>query len=127
MTMPSEDSTTAIFSEPALQAAFEADGFVVVTLLDQGEADALAEAYAATVEPPRRGFQATLLTADAERRAAVDTIVRSVVAAPLKRLLPDFRLCFCTFVAKAARSNEDGAIRRGRVARSVALVTALFR
>jgi len=103
MTMLSEDST-AIFSEPALQAAFEADGFAVVTLLDQGEADALAEAYAATIEPPKRGFQATLLTADAERRAAVDRTVRSVVAAPLKRLLPGFRLCFCTFVAKAARS-----------------------
>ena len=30
-------------------------------------------------------------------------------------------------LAKAARSEEDGGIRRGRVARGVALVTALFR
>jgi hypothetical protein len=30
-------------------------------------------------------------------------------------------------LAKAARSDEDGAIRRGRVARGVALATALFR
>jgi len=30
-------------------------------------------------------------------------------------------------LAKAARSEEDGAARRGRVARGVALVTALFR
>ena len=30
-------------------------------------------------------------------------------------------------LAKAARSDEDGAARRGRVARSIALVTALFR
>ena len=30
-------------------------------------------------------------------------------------------------LAKAARSEEDGAGRRGRVARGVALVTALFR
>ncbi len=30
-------------------------------------------------------------------------------------------------LAKAARSGEDGAARRGRVARGVALVTALFR
>lgn len=30
-------------------------------------------------------------------------------------------------LARAARSDEDGAIRRGRVARGVALVTALFR
>ena len=30
-------------------------------------------------------------------------------------------------LAKAARSDEDGATRRGRVARGVALATALFR
>jgi len=30
-------------------------------------------------------------------------------------------------LAKAARSEEDGAARRGRVARGVALVTALFK
>ena len=30
-------------------------------------------------------------------------------------------------LAKAARSEEDGGIRRGRVARGVALVTAMFR
>jgi hypothetical protein len=30
-------------------------------------------------------------------------------------------------LAKAARSEEDGAARRGRVARGVALVTAMFR
>ena len=30
-------------------------------------------------------------------------------------------------LAKGARSEEDGATRRGRVARGVALVTALFR
>ena len=30
-------------------------------------------------------------------------------------------------LAKAARSDEDGVARRGRVARGVALVTALFR
>ena len=30
-------------------------------------------------------------------------------------------------LAKAARFDEDSAIRRGRVARGVALVTALFR
>jgi hypothetical protein len=30
-------------------------------------------------------------------------------------------------LAKAARSDEDGAARRDRVARGVALVTALFR
>ena len=30
-------------------------------------------------------------------------------------------------LGKAARSDEDGAARRGRVARGVALVTALFR
>jgi hypothetical protein len=30
-------------------------------------------------------------------------------------------------LAKAARSDEDGAARGGRVARGVALVTALFR
>ena len=30
-------------------------------------------------------------------------------------------------LAKAARSEEDGATRRGRVTRGVALVTALFR
>ncbi|CAA9463279.1 MAG: hypothetical protein AVDCRST_MAG02-2745 [uncultured Rubrobacteraceae bacterium] len=30
-------------------------------------------------------------------------------------------------LAKAARSEEDGAIRRGRIARGVALATALFR
>ncbi len=30
-------------------------------------------------------------------------------------------------LAKAARSEEDGAASRGRVARGVALVTALFR
>ena len=32
-----------------------------------------------------------------------------------------------TRLAKAARSEQDGAVRRGRVARGVALVTALFR
>ena len=32
-----------------------------------------------------------------------------------------------TRLAKAARSEQDAAIRRGRVARGVALVTALFR
>ena len=32
-----------------------------------------------------------------------------------------------TRLARAARSGEDGGARRGRVARSVALVTALFR
>ena len=30
-------------------------------------------------------------------------------------------------LAKAARSDEDGGIRRGRVARGFALVTAMFR
>ena len=30
-------------------------------------------------------------------------------------------------LAKVARSDEDGATRKGRVARGVALVTALFR
>ncbi len=30
-------------------------------------------------------------------------------------------------LAKAARSDEDGATHRGRVARGVALATALFR
>jgi ectoine hydroxylase-related dioxygenase (phytanoyl-CoA dioxygenase family) len=86
---------------------FLRDGCVVVDLLNEQDLRVLREESERLLRPGRPGFDSTILSADTEYRKAVDVSIRRCIAPSVDSLLTDYRIAFCTFVVKDARSDQS--------------------
>jgi hypothetical protein len=96
------------FRDPALQRAFERDGYVVVDCLDAAEVNRLRAVWRELpndLSPVH--FTSTLFSADLAYREQVHTRLQSVFQPKVEALLNDYRICYCSFVHKPARSPQS--------------------
>jgi ectoine hydroxylase-related dioxygenase (phytanoyl-CoA dioxygenase family) len=107
--IPQVHERTAVFADPGLDAAFDRDGYVVVSLLDTPMLTELRSAYARLRQEARTGFSSTILERDAVHRRQVHDAVRRVLGDACRRLLVDRCPALCTFVTKAA-GMPDGEV-----------------
>jgi hypothetical protein len=93
------------FRDPALEAALQRDGYVVVDFL---EGDAVAQLleifYSRDVAVHHDPFGASRLSDDIGYRQFVDSEVRAAFATPFERLIREYRLCFGNFTLKQPRN-----------------------
>jgi hypothetical protein len=89
-----------VFSDPAHEAMFQRDGAVVVRLLEEGEVQALREAYHAHIPSVGMGFHATMFSRDVELRTRVDAAVRGMLAPKVLPLLSNYRAVVGNFMMK---------------------------
>jgi hypothetical protein len=85
-----------------MAAWLSADGFAVVPFLEPEALAALRQSYQSLAQRPAAGFTSTILSPDRGHRAAVDAAIRRTIAPAAGRLLPEYRVAFCTFAIKPA-------------------------
>jgi hypothetical protein len=107
-----------IFLDPARQAAFERDGFVVVRLFDPDGAAALLDRFnslqreAPPVQlPPDEALLKSFFHPDASYRAQVDSAGRDALAKPLAAILARYRIVACGHFTKRPHAAEMGLHR----------------
>lgn len=97
------------FTDPAMQAVFERDGYVVVDLLDAPAIERLLDLHAREPNTEIGGFFASMLLDEKEAyRARVDAALKAEIAPRVLALLDDFRVFHCSFAVKAPRSPGSG-------------------
>jgi len=94
--------------DPALDAAFERDGYAVSPFLDGDGVARLLEVFRSLDNPAHRAaFGASILSGDLEYRRSVDREIKAVFAPKLDRVFNGYRHCFSNFVFKEPQA--DGA------------------
>lgn len=96
------------FTDPGLEAAFRADGVVVVDLLDAPGVAATRDRFAELEHelhgdsPFAQGFHTTLYDGRADYRLAVRQVIEGALRPRLDALLVDHQVLFANFVTKLA-------------------------
>jgi Phytanoyl-CoA dioxygenase (PhyH) len=96
------------FRNPDLQREFDRNGYVVVDCLDPAEVDQLRAVWRDLpndLSPER--FSATLFSGDLKYREQVHARLKRVFQPKVEGLLDDYRICYCSFVFKPARSAQS--------------------
>lgn len=90
------------FTDPAMQADFERDGYIVVDLLDASAIERLLAVHAGEPNSDQTGFFASMLLDEkADYRARVDAALKAEIAPRVLQLLDNFRVFHCSFAVKA--------------------------
>lgn len=100
----------SLFKDPALQTAFDRDGYVVLDLIDGNQVDMLRNFYTGLQHAPLpgHGFQVSL---DNERPAFVRTVSEKLidtVRTGVERYFQDYQIFTASFVVKA--TNPMGVV-----------------
>jgi len=96
-----------VFTDAALQATFERDGFVVMDLLNPDEIATLKELLEGLDDEVKaRPFSATIMSPNLSYRRSVSQGVVGVLAERLRTILNDYRSCHGVFVAKRPGMEE---------------------
>jgi hypothetical protein len=96
------------FRDPNLQQEFDQNGYVVVDCLDKTEVNYLRNVWRDLpndLSPVH--FSATMFSADLAYREKVHTSLRNVFQPLADALLEDYRVCYCSYVHKPARSPQS--------------------
>ena len=96
------------FRDPVVQARFEADGFVVLTLLSPEDVARLSEAYEHIAADRPAPFAATLTGRTFVENEAVAARISAVVEPRLETVLADWSVIGSTYLVKA--QHPDGAL-----------------
>lgn len=94
------------FAEPAVSAAYERDGFVVLDLLSVGDLDRLRALFGPLAPELDSGFTATLRGRTLADNLEIGASIADVVEPRLRAVLEDFRVIGATFLSKG--SGDDG-------------------
>ena len=95
------------FRDPDLQREFDENGYVVADCLDAGEVELLRNVWRDLPNDLGAGhFTATLFSADLGYREQVHTRLQRVFQSKVEATLDDYRICYCSYVHKPARSAQ---------------------
>jgi hypothetical protein len=97
--------TRHALADPAHEAAFRRDGYVVLDLLTDGDVQTLWEVYRSCGSSHDDGFTPTVLLDDLELRARIHREVSAVVEPRILPVLDDYRMAVGSFAVKQA-GNE---------------------
>jgi hypothetical protein len=105
-----ESDMQQLFIDPALQARFEEDGYIVLDLLDAGEVAHLKEFYHShtPAEKPSYGFHVSLDDKDREQSIAVTQELYRVLTPKVATYFQDFQIFTASFVIK--EPNPKGVV-----------------
>jgi ectoine hydroxylase-related dioxygenase (phytanoyl-CoA dioxygenase family) len=94
-----------------LDTALERDGYAVMEhFLDDAGVRGLLETFRSHEPAHRSAFGVTMLTADADGRAAIDQAIKAVFQPRLETLLDGYRICFANFLNKEPQREDVGAV-----------------
>jgi hypothetical protein len=96
----------ATFRDSALQAVFDATGFVVVPIFEADRIAMLGRAWRDMMNPLQNyPFSASVMTDDASYRDAVDALLGEAFSGPITELFDDYRFVLGNFLTKAPFSD----------------------
>jgi len=102
-----------IFRDPALQARYDADGFVVVDLLERAHVERLLALYRETVAAqPKRDLYESSRWNGLEKNAEINLAIRGVLEAPVGRWCEECDFFGGTFMVKVPEASTVLALHQ---------------
>jgi len=102
-----------IFRDPALQERYDADGYVVVSLLEREHVERLQALYGQTVGgQAKRDLYESSRWNDLEKNAAINLAIRGVLDTPVARFCEDCDFFGGTFMVKVREASTVLALHQ---------------
>lgn len=95
------DQSPRVFRDDHLQVRFDEQGFAAADLLTRDDVGRLATVHAQFAHLHGEGFSATVLSDDLAYRREAHAALSEVVAAPVGRILLDYRILVCGLAVKS--------------------------
>lgn len=95
-----------IFSDPALQAEFHENGYVIVPFISQEQISELFGVYKHCYPDGVQGFFSTTFANNVEHREMVNRSIREICIEQIENLFENYKILFSSFIVKAPGENS---------------------
>lgn len=101
------DEVRRVFYNDHYQKDIEKNGFVVIPLLSNEEADYLLETHKQLAPDRKEGFYTSIWHEDEDYRKAVNKLIADIIPGKLKSILMDYKPVFANFMVKKGQQKSS--------------------